>query len=131
MVYSLSMTSRIFNYKGVRVTKFGVPIFNNKKRKIIKSKRSYHPSFKNSFSENSQKNLIILYDIPDNLKKERDWFRRHLVKFGYEMIQKSVWVGPSPLPRDFSDYLEEIKIGDKFKTFKLAKNYNPSISAIA
>ena len=64
-----------------------------------------------------------MYDIPTAFRKERDWFRRHLVKFGYIMIQKSVWVGPAPLPKDFLDYLKEIKIGDNFKTFKLAKSY--------
>ena len=57
-------------------------------------------------------------------KKERDWFRRHLVRFGYIMIQKSVWVGPSPLPKDFLEYLNKIKIGDDFKTFKLARAYD-------
>ncbi|MBK5215715.1 MAG: hypothetical protein JJE53_02830, partial [Candidatus Pacebacteria bacterium] len=39
------------------------------------------------------------------------------------MIQKSVWVGPSPLPKDFLLYLKEIEIGDDFKIFKLAKSY--------
>jgi len=72
-----------------------------------------------------------MYDIPHNLKKERDWFRRQLIKFEYIMIQKSVWVGPSPLPKDFLDYLKEIKIGDNFKTFKLAKPYKNTISAMA
>lgn len=65
-----------------------------------------------------------MYDIPSGQKKERDWFRRHLIKFGYVMIQKSVWVGPSTLPKDFLSYLKEIKIGDNFKTFKLAKPYD-------
>ena len=64
-----------------------------------------------------------MYDIPHDMKKERDWFRRHLIKFGYIMIQKSVWVGPSPLSKNFLDYLKEIKIGDNLKTFKLAKGY--------
>jgi len=64
-----------------------------------------------------------MYDVPHVQKKERDWFRRHLIKFEYIMIQKSVWVGPSPLPKEFLNYLEEIKIGDKFRTFKLAKSY--------
>ena len=119
---------RIYNYKGVKVDAFGVPIFNTKKD--IK-KRLYNTSFSSSFRENAPKNLIVMYDIPDNLKKERDWFRRHLIKFGYKMIQRSVWVGPSPLPKEFLGYLKEIKIGDKFKTFKLAKSYNSSVSAIA
>lgn len=40
------------------------------------------------------------------------------------MIQRSVWVGPSPLSQDFLDYLGEIKLGDDFKKFKLSKGYS-------
>jgi DNA-binding transcriptional regulator PaaX len=127
------MTNRY--YKGIRVNAFGLPVFGSSKKEQKKSHRRarsfYHTSFSSHFKENSPKNLIIIYDIPENLKKERDWFRRHLVKFEYIMIQRSVWVGPSPLPKDFLDYLKEIKIRDKFKTFKLAKPYNSLISAIA
>lgn len=120
----------------MRVNAFGLPILGDSKKeqtkKIHKRVRSlYHTTFISSFKEDAPKNLIVMYDIPHNLKKERDWFRRHLIKFGYVMIQKSVWVGPSPLPKDFLDYLKEIKIGDKFKTMKLAKPYNQSISAMA
>lgn len=74
--------------------------------------------------ETSPKNLLVMYDIPQEKKKERDWFRRHLKKFNFIMIQKSVWVGPSPLPKSFLEYVKEIKLGDNFKTFKLEKGYN-------
>lgn len=114
-------------YKGMKVDSFGLPIFlKNKSGRTKKDSRKrsfYYTSFLSSFSEDSPKNLLLIYDIPEVMKKERDWFRRHLIKFGYVMIQKSVWVGPSPLPKDFLDYLKEIKIGDNFKTFKLAKSY--------
>ena len=124
-----------FYYKGVRVNAFGLPVFNSSKKeqsKKLHRKRSiYHVSFLSSFKKDAPKNLIVMYDIPHNMKKERDWFRRHLIKFGYIMIQKSVWVGPSPLPKDFLRYLKEIKIENSFKTFKLAKSYNSLISAMA
>lgn len=123
-------------YKGVRVNAFGLPILfdeSDVKNKDKKSRKRdfYHTSFISSFSKESPKNLIVMYDIPHEMKKERDWFRRHLIKFGYIMIQKSVWVGPSPLPKPFLEYLKEIEIGDKFKTFKLAKPYESSISVMA
>ena len=123
--YYLCMSSRF--YKGMRVNAFGLPIFKSERKsraKIENRKKSfYHITFSSPFKKDSSKNLIVMYDIPHLQKKERDWFRRHLIKFGYIMIQKSVWVGPSPLPKNFLDYLKEIKIGDKFKTFKLAKSY--------
>ena len=115
-------------YKGMRVNSFGLPVSMGKKRIRIKEKNRkrnfYCAVFPSPFSKDSPKNLIVMYDIPHLQKKERDWFRRHLVRFGYIMIQKSVWVGPSPLPKDFLDYLKEIKIEGDFKTFKLAKSYD-------
>jgi CRISPR-associated endonuclease Cas2 len=111
-------------YRGMRVNLLGLPISHNTKKKILHRKRHlYYVSFLSPFSRDAPKNLIVMYDIPHELKKERDWFRRQLINFGYIMIQKSVWVGPSPLPKDFLDYLKEIKIEDDFKTFKLAKSY--------
>ena len=111
----------------MEVNVLGFPVSIKDKKSRIKTKNRkksfYHIAFNSPFKKDASKNLIVMYDIPHSQKKERDWFRRHLVKFGYIMIQKSVWVGPSPLPKDFLGYLEEIKIKDNFKTFKLAKSY--------
>jgi len=130
------MSARILRYKGMRVNAFGLPILSSSQKDSNKkhhkrTRNLYNVSFSSSFKKDTPKNLIVMYDIPEEFKKERDWFRRQLVKFEYIMIQRSVWVGPSPLPKDFLDYLKEIKIGNNFKTFKLAKPYNTSISAIA
>jgi|SRR3989344_79066 len=133
---------KTFYYKGIRVNAFGIPVphltkkqkkiqYSESYRKPVRKRDVYNISFASIFTENAPKNLIVMYDIPDTMKKERDWFRRHLIKFGYVMIQRSVWVGPSPLPKHFLEYLKEIKIGNRFKTFKLAKPYNSHISAIA
>ena len=122
-----SLMARKRYYKGVQINAFGLPILLEKKPRIKLNKRKrdfYNPTFISPFKKDSPKNLIVMYDVPQEMKKERDWFRRHLTKFGYIMIQKSVWVGPSPLPKDFMVYLKEIKIGDNLKTLKLAKPYD-------
>lgn len=116
---------KVFYYKGMEVNAFGLPILNNS-RHVPKEKRVrnfYNISFFSPFKKDASKNLIVMYDIPHEKKRERDWFRRHLIKFGYIMIQKSVWVGPSPLPKGFADYVKEIGLKDQLKTFKLAKSY--------
>lgn len=71
----------------------------------------------------SDRNLLLMFDIPTEKKAEREWLRWHLKKFDYVMVQKSVWVGPSPLPKEFKSYLEKIKLSKCIKTFKLAKPY--------
>jgi len=39
---------------------------------------------------------IIIFDIPENLKRNRDFFRRHLVNLGFKMEQRSVWRSKIP-----------------------------------
>ncbi len=148
----LSDTS--FRYKGIHVNIFGIPKFKNysqnslsgvlsylrknglvenfdaelrvthKGQEYIKKKIDSLKQFHCQFEKDAPKNLIVMFDIPETKKAEREWLRWHLKKFNYSMIQKSVWVGPSPLPKEFLDYIEKIKIKNGFKTFKLVKEYN-------
>lgn len=120
------MSSKTFFYKGVRVNIFGIPVGSSDKSRVKSRNRKrefYYITFHSNFEKNSPKNLIVMYDIPYDKKKERDWFRRQLKNFDYVMIQKSVWVGPSPLPKDFLDYVKLIGLKSQLKTFKLAKPY--------
>ena len=139
-------------YKGVRVNIFGIPISRKYKKnsyrasvnrlegkglvekdklgwhitsegkKFLKNKKRFR-SFDSPFLENSPRNLLIIFDIPQDRRADRDWLRFQLRKFDYNMLQRSVWVGPSPLPVEFKKYLEEIKLKDCIKTFKLEKGY--------
>jgi DNA-binding transcriptional regulator PaaX len=141
------------NYKGVRVNIFGIPRFRNySKRSIrttidrfkrngiiekeltgivlskygreyVKKKFDSLKQFDKPENTSKEKNLLVMFDIPTDRKPEREWFRWHLKKFGYVLIQKSVWVGPSPLPKEFKDYIKEIKLDKCIKTFKLEKSY--------
>ena len=97
---------------------------------LTKTGREYHERKKSSlqqflspFSKDAPKNLLVMFDIPENMKGERDWFRFHLKKYNYLMIQKSVWIGPSPLPKEFLEYTTKIGLKESIKTFKLAKGY--------
>lgn len=148
------LSSKSVRYKGIRVNLFGIPRFKEysqsslsgtlsrlhkdgfiekneekliltlKGQKYIKKKIDSLRQFYFNFDKDAPKNLIVMFDIPETKKAEREWLRWHLKKFNYSMIQKSVWVGPSPLPKEFLDYIESIKIKDGFKTFKLAKGYD-------
>jgi DNA-binding transcriptional regulator PaaX len=148
------LSTSTLNYKGGRVNFFGIPKFKNysrnslsgtlayiqkiglaekndekliltlKGQKYIRRKIDSLQQFYFNFDKNAPKNLIVMFDVPETKKAEREWLRWHLKKFNYIMIQKSVWVGPSPLPKEFLDYIEKIKIKEGFKTFKLAKGYD-------
>ena len=141
------------SYKGMRVNLFGIPKFKNYKnqsvrvafhrlqkskyisgttascyltnngKNYLKNKLKTLKSFKSPFTKEQPKNLICMFDIPEIKKVERNWLRWHLKKFNYIMIQKSVWVGPSPLPKEFLDYIKSIGLEDGIKIFKLARGF--------
>jgi len=90
----------------------------------IKRKIDSLQQFDFQFDKDAPKNLIVMFDVPEPKKAEREWLRWHLKKFNYAMIQKSVWVGPSPLPKEFLDYIKSIGLREDLKTFKLARGYN-------
>lgn len=98
-------------------------IVTAKGMEFLESGKDFLKKFDTDKNENAVKDLLIVYDIEENKKKERDWFRYHLKKFHFIMIQKSVWIGPSPLPEEFNKYLDQVKLRENMKTFKLAKGY--------
>jgi len=114
----------ILNRKGlIKKMPNGEYIITIKGKAFFEEGKDILRKFETNKDKNSPRDLLIVYDIEENKKRERDWFRRHLKKFHFVMIQRSVWVGPSPLPKEFSDYLKEIKLGDNLKIFKLTRGY--------
>jgi DNA-binding transcriptional regulator PaaX len=141
------------NYKGMRVNLLGMPSFKDysretvrttinrlhrndllekdntylaltkKGREYIEFKASQLKQFKRIKNHDKVKNLLVFFDIPESKRICRDWLRRQLIELDFYMIQKSVWVGPSPLPQEFIDYIKELGIEKCLKTFKLAKGY--------
>ncbi|MFA7191965.1 MAG: CRISPR-associated endonuclease Cas2 [Candidatus Paceibacterota bacterium] len=142
------------NYKGVRVNIFGIPRLSSKNYNSLKStayqlkknglidkdengwfitkkgkeckikKYLEFKNFESPFKDGAPKNLLLMFDVPSSKNSERNWLRKQLRSFDYIMVQKSVWVGPSPLPKEFVDYVKKIGIEDGVKTFKLAKDYS-------
>ena len=51
--------------------------------------------------------LIIAFDIPETIRRKRNWLREMLVLFEFKQLQKSVWFGPAPLPHEFMEMLRE------------------------
>lgn len=103
----------------------GVYFITYKGEEFLENKRDHFLNkFETNKTEKDPKDLLLLYDIPQDKTTLRNWFRRELVSFYFVMIQKSVWVGPSPLPKEFLDYVKDIGLKDNIKYFKLAKGYN-------
>ena len=56
---------------------------------------------------------IILFDIPVEMEKQRQIFRRRIKRIGCQMIQKSVFVFPYPCEGEIGDWCEELGLSDR------------------
>lgn len=65
--------------------------------------------------------IICIFDIPEHQKKAREWLRTQLKLWNFKMIQKSVWIGQGPFPKEFKDRLKFMSISRGVKTFKISK----------
>ena len=72
---------------------------------------------KNSIPKKA-KNMIVIFDIPERMRKKRNWLRQGLVYLGFSLLQKSVWFGPAPLPHEFLVSLKELELLRFIKFFE-------------
>jgi hypothetical protein len=72
-------------------------------------------------SEENNKFIILIFDIPEKEKRKRDWLREVLKKLGLKMIQKSVWIGKTKIPKEFLDDLFKLKVIDYVEIFEITK----------
>lgn len=45
--------------------------------------------------------VIVTFDIPERERRKRNWLRMQLVALGFEMLQRSVWIGKIQIPNGF------------------------------
>lgn len=50
--------------------------------------------------------MMVVFDIPEKEKGERDVLRLKLIELGFGMLQKSVWVSPYHFEDDFQEFIE-------------------------
>jgi len=70
----------------------------------------------------TKQQVIIAFDIPEDKRKSRYWLRVELVSLGFKMLQKSVWLGPAPLPRELIEHLKLMDLLPHIKFFEVKKS---------
>jgi DNA-binding transcriptional regulator PaaX len=53
---------------------------------------------------------LVCFDIPERGRTKRRWLRGELLALGYQPFQKSVWIGETPLPREFLSDLDALAL---------------------
>ncbi len=56
------------------------------------------------------KTRIVMFDIPEERRVERNWLRAELLSCDYTLLQKSVFIGKRPLPRKLLEELKDKKL---------------------
>ncbi|MEK9181502.1 MAG: hypothetical protein AAB786_00570 [Patescibacteria group bacterium] len=94
-------------------------ISSDGRRKFDKLKSNFPDRHYKVFTQNSS--IIISFDIPEKLRRKRDWLREVIKNLGFKMIHQSVWVGKVKIPKDFLLDLERLKILEYIEIFEISK----------
>lgn len=97
----------------IKITRKGL-----EKLKILKEKTS-PPIFYNSAKQDNI--VIVIFDIPEKDRRKRDWLRSVLKHLRFKMVQKSVWIGKSKIPKQLLKDLRDEVIIDFVEIFEITK----------
>ena len=64
---------------------------------------------------------LVVYDIPEVQRKKRDLLRCELTVCDYKQLQKSVWLGYSPLPEEFVRSLKDMNLQGRVHIVSIRK----------
>ena len=84
----------------------------------LSDKTSSFPAHSRKIVKRELKSIVISFDIPETHRKKRNWLRIELLRLGFEMLQRSVWLGSAPLPKEFIDSLGKLQILPYIKFFE-------------
>lgn len=68
--------------------------------------------------------IIVVFDIPEKERNKREWLRAVLQYLGFELLQKSVWIGSIKLPEELITDLEKLNMLSSVKIFSVLENGN-------
>jgi len=70
-----------------------------------------------------RKYRVVIFDIPENKRKIRNWLREELYLLDYKKLQESVLIGKYALPDDLIEEIKKYKIGNYVNYLLVDKVY--------
>jgi len=71
--------------------------------------------------ENQSFFTIVVFDVPEKERRSRDWLREVLKNLGFQMIQKSVWLGKIKIPKELLNDIFKLKLENFVEIFEISK----------
>lgn len=106
------LITEIDKNRKMKISKEGIQKLNDIKNRL--PDRHYK-------KEKDSKLTIVSFDVPERLRRKRNWLREVLKNLGFSMIHQSVWVGKIKIPQEMIGDLEDLKILEFVEIFEISK----------
>jgi len=103
-------TLKIKNNSAILITPKGLDRVFKTKLKLIKRK-----------PRKDGKWQMALFDIPENKRRKRDYFRNGLQYLGYKMLQKSIWVCQYDVLKETKDLIKRYNLKEYVELLLIQK----------
>lgn len=114
LIYKLKKEGLVESKKSIlSITKKGI-----KRLQCLKSLMLYRKKYIKAEDDQLK---IIIFDIPEKLRKKRDWLRLSLIALGFSILQKSVWCGKMKIPEEFIDDLKTNEVFNYIQILAVTK----------
>ncbi|MBI4159646.1 CRISPR-associated endonuclease Cas2 [Candidatus Wolfebacteria bacterium] len=92
-----------------------------KKLNLLKNTRKNKLPTPRYDKEESGRVTIIIFDVPEAERKKRAWLRSALASLGFTLVQKSVWIGKSKIPKEFLNDLKNLNLIPCVEIFEITR----------
>lgn len=115
-----SVNKNTFNKNLKRLKEKGIIKVDKGSIEINSKKLSNFYKYKIIYSKpESSSKIIMIFDIPEKERATRDWLRGQIKFWNFKMIQKSVWLGMGPLPKEFYERIKMLNLDKNIKVFNV------------
>ncbi len=110
------------------VIRYSLTADGRRRRDVLRAENTRRAIGASYEAKPGKKLIVIAYDIPEKLRKQREWLRAVLKRLGFQKLQNSVWIGKFLLPKEFindllkfsiEEYVEIIEVGSSGTTREL------------
>lgn len=88
--------------------------------KLKERKEKFMPRKKYEIETGKELNIVI-FDIPEEQRRKRDWLRETLVQLEFSKLQQSVWISRNKLPEELLKNLQTFHMLEYVEIFSITK----------
>src|SRR3989344_1512740 len=99
--------------------RFRLTLLGRKKLVLLKKRRAVGLPQITYPKQQSKNVIIVVFDVPERERVKRNWLRAALKNLGLKMVQQSVWLGKTKIPREFIDHIHDLRLTKCVEIFEV------------